>query len=464
MNALRLLRSLKRFFRPISLKWRLVWRLVVLQVVLLTLLIGVIFGALIVTGVIPDNYEGRAVQVLVKDVHKDASNQLVLRNGQALAGLREEVPDLWFVLRDEHGHSLSEGTVPPEFARMAAALDHIDSARLVWKKGTTPPAASVDWHDTDAGRVQIFTGAQGRFKITALLEITPQIFMDVILPVGGVMAVATLLVIPLVVRNAFAGLRRAAAQAQKIDIDERGVRLPVEQIPSEIAPLVKAVNGALDRLDKGYERHKRFLIDAAHELRTPVAILNTRITSLPATPERARLLQDTARLSTLTDQLLDIQRLGRQSERLVRVDLVAAARGVIVDLAPMAFAAGYEMSFEPTTGELFVNGDQTAIERAITNLVQNAIEHGGNAGRITIAITRPAMVEISDEGEGVPAAERETIFEPFYRLRQRGHGAGLGLNLVQEIMQMHGGRIELACTEDQKGACFRMVFPTDPAV
>lgn len=458
MRLKRLPLFVRRFFRPGSLKWQLVWRLVVLQVVMLTVLIAVLFGALTVTGVIPENYEGRALDVLRNSVRRDAAGELVLKSGPALADLRVEVPDLWFILRDESGNTLSEGTVPPEFTRMATALDHIDNAKLVWKKGTTLPAAIVQWHDTDAGRVQIFTGAQGRFRLMALLAVTPELFLEVILPVGGIMGLATLVVIPLVVRNAFKGMRRAAAHAEKIDIEDRGVRLPVEGIPTEISPLVKAVNGALDRLDKGYERHKRFLVDAAHELRTPVAILNTRITSLPQTPERARLLQDTARLSILTDQLLDIQRLGRQSEHLVRVDLVAAARGVVLDLAPMAFAAGYEMSFEPAAEELFVNGDQTAIERAVTNLVQNAIEHGGNAGRIAIAIKRPATVEIADEGAGVPDTERDKIFEPFYRLRQRGHGAGLGLNLVQEIMQMHGGRIELACGEE-KGACFRMVFP-----
>ncbi|WP_395448249.1 sensor histidine kinase [Aminobacter sp. UC22_36] len=457
MTIQKIIRLLGRFFRPISLKWRLVWRLVILQVILLTLLIGMILGALIVTGVIPENYEGRAVDVLRKVVRRDDAGELVLKNTARLQDLREEVPDLWFVLRDEQGHMLKEGTIPPEFTRMAAALDHIDNAKLVWKKGSTLPAATVQWYDTSAGKVQIFTGAQGRFRVSALLDVTPELFLEIILPIGGVMAVATLLVIPLVVRSAFRGLRQAAVLAERIDIDERGVRLPVERIPSEIAPLVRAVNGALDRLDKGYERHKRFLIDAAHELRTPVAILNTRITSLPATPERARLLQDTARLSTLTDQLLDIQRLGRQTQQFTRFDLVAVARGVVVDLAPMAFAAGYEMSFEPARGELFANGDRTAVERAITNLVQNAIEHGGNAGRITIGVNSPATIEVSDEGDGVPAAEREKIFEPFYRLRPRGHGAGLGLNLVHEIMQIHGGRIELAGS-DRKGACFRLVF------
>ncbi|MEO5324994.1 HAMP domain-containing sensor histidine kinase [Mesorhizobium sp. CC13] len=458
MRPALLLAPLRRLIRPGSLKWRLVWRLVVLQVVMLTLLIALVIGGFVVTGVIPQEYEGRAVEILKKDVRRDDLGGLVLKESPALADLRAEVPDLWFVMRDEQGHSLAEGIVPQEFARLAASLDNIDNAKLVWNRGTTLPAAIVSWYETKAGRVQIFTGAQGRFRLTALLAVTPELFLQAILPIGGVMGLATLVVIPLVVRNAFKGLRQAAQLAEKIDVDARGVRLPVARIPTEIAPLVKAVNGALDRLDRGYERHKRFLIDAAHELRTPVAILNTRITSLPATPERARLLQDTARLSTLTDQLLDIQRLGRQPEGLTPIDLVAAARGVVVDLAPVAFATGYEMSFEPAADELSVKGDRTAIERAITNLVQNAIEHGGNAGRITITVARPATVEISDEGEGVPEAERDRIFEPFYRLRPRGHGAGLGLNLVQEIMQMHGGRVELDRARNG-GACFRMVFP-----
>ena len=141
---------------------------------------------------------------------------------------------------------------------------------------------------------------------------------------------------------------------------------------------------------------------------------------------------------------------------------MAIARGVIVDLAPMAFSAGYEMSFEPERETILATGDRTAIERAVTNLVQNAIEHGGRAGKITVGVTTPAVIEVRDEGDGVPLSERERVFEPFYRLRPQDHGAGLGLNLVQEIMQLHGGRIEIL---DGKpgGACFRMIFRALPA-
>lgn len=454
--------NFRRFLkRPRSLKWRLVWRMVVLQVVLLSLLIALIIGALVATGVIPEEFEGRAFYVLSKSVKRNADGGLFLQENQQLKELREEVPDLWFIIRDEEGHELSEGTVPPLFSRMSAALDHIDNAMLVWRFGEKRPAATVQWHDTKAGRVQIFTGAQGVFKVSILLDVTPDVFMQVILPVGGVMAVATLMVIPLVVRGLLRGLRRAAARAEHIDIDERGVRLPVAGIPTEIEPLVKAVNDALDRLDAGYERHKRFLTDAAHELRTPVAILSTRIASLPATPDRSRLIQDAARLATLTDQLLDLQRLSRQEEHFERVDLVAAAQGVVADLAPIAFGAGYEMAFEAAPGPLVTTGDRMSIERAVTNLVQNAIEHGGNDGKITVSVAAPATIEVADEGGGVPSTEREKIFQPFYRLRPRDWGAGLGLNLVAEIMQLHGGRIELATVEPD-GARFRMVFK--PAV
>src|SRR5204862_34367 len=127
-------------------------------------------------------------------------------------------------------------------------------------------------------------------------------------------------------------------------------------VPVEIVPLVNAVNGALARLDRGYEGHKRFLADAAHELRTPIAILTTRISALQPGPEKIRLLEDMTRLTVLTGQLLDLQRLDREQASFAPVDLVALAERSVLDLAPLAFTAGYEMSFEAETGEIRVDG------------------------------------------------------------------------------------------------------------
>lgn len=449
--------------RPRSLKWSLVLRIALLQCAMLTLIIVGILGALLATGLIPHDYEDGTMDVLADAVARDAGGKLVLRETSDLTKLRSEVPDLWFIIRDRQGQRLQEGTVPAIFQPFAGLLDTISDARIDHSIGeSAPPDAKIRWTETAAGNVQIFTGTKGGLSLLRLLGQAPQFFLQGILPLAGLMALATLFATPWVVRGALSGLGHAAAEAERIDIDQRGVQLPLKDVPKEVTPLVKAVNAALARLDKGYERHKRFLTDAAHELRTPVAILNTRLASLPATPERGRLLQDAARLSTLTDQLLDLQRLDRQTSPFEKVDLVAIARGVIVDLAPMAFSAGYEMSFEPERETVFATGDRTAIERAVTNIVQNAIEHGGRAGKITVSVTAPAVIEVRDEGDGVPPAERERIFEPFYRLRPQDHGAGLGLNLVQEIMQLHGGRIEILDGKPS-GACFRMSFRALPA-
>ncbi|WP_137929277.1 sensor histidine kinase [Mesorhizobium comanense] len=446
--------------RPRSLKWSLVLRIALLQCAMLTLIIVGILGALLATGLIPHDYEDGTMDVLADAVARDAGGKLVLNETPDLTRLRSGVPDLWFIIRDKQGQRLQEGTVPAIFQPFVGLLDIISDARIDHAIGeAAPPDGKIRWTDTAAGNVQIFSGTKGGLSLLRLLGQAPQFFLQGILPLAGLMALATLFATPWVVRGALSGLGHAAAEAERIDIDQRGVQLPLKDVPKEVTPLVNAVNAALARLDKGYERHKRFLTDAAHELRTPVAILNTRLASLPPTPERARLLQDAARLSTLTDQLLDLQRLDRQSSSFESVDLVAIARGVIVDLAPMAFSAGYEMAFEPEQEALKAIGDRTSIERAVTNLVQNAIEHGGRTGKITLSVARPATIEVRDEGGGVPPAERERIFEPFYRLRPMDHGAGLGLNLVQEIMQMHGGRIEIL-DGNPTGACFRLTFRT----
>jgi signal transduction histidine kinase len=220
---------------------------------------------------------------------------------------------------------------------------------------------------------------------------------------------------------------------------------------------VAAVNAALGRLDEGYERHKRFLLDAAHELRTPIAILQTRLESLSPGPDTSRLIEDVARLSTLAEQLLDLQRLNQQNVRLVQIDLVTIGKRVAADLAPLAIAGGYDIAFESEVKRAEVSGDPASLERALTNLVQNAIQHGGRKGSITIGVEWPAVISVTDEGPGIPVADRERVFEPFHRLHARDRGVGLGLNLVQEIVRLHEARVTVL-DGPNGGACFRITF------
>lgn len=444
-----------------SLRSRLLWRLVPLQAMLLSVLLILILGTLGAAGVLLDNRdEDRVIEVVQEAVARDAAGKLTLWPTPDITRLREEIPDLWFIVRDRQGQVLREGNVPTDFAGIGDALDHISQARLGWQMlhdDPRKPAARMKRVDTSAGNLQIITASQGRMTAKRALAAASLMFVGFGLPGLLVMMLATAIATPLVVRSALAGLAVVAEQADRIDVQRRGARLSAAYVPDEIAPLVAAVNAALARLDDGYARHQRFVADAAHELRTPIAILNTRLESLPSGPEKARLREDCARLATLAEQLLDIQRLEQNHNPFTPVDLVAVAQNVTAELAPLAIAAGYDIALDSTPGRVETIGDQPALERALSNLVQNAIQHGGGRGRISVRVNRAATIEVRDQGAGIPAAQRSAIFEPFYRVTPRDRGAGLGLSMVREIAELHGGHVAVL-DEASGGACFRLTL------
>lgn len=443
--------------RTNSLKWRLVRRIVALQAALLGLLLVVIVALLWMSGSLMTlESEDTVFEALSEAVTRDAAGRLRVRATPALARLRTDEPGLWFVIRDESGETLSEGAVPPEYARIGGALDAVGQGRLGWNMGDPArPTAHFKRIRSDAGTIHAMTGPGGDVPWLRVMVAAATVLLLLILPAAVVMALATLAATPIVVRRTMRSLDRAADDAQRIDVDQRGVRLATTDVPAEALPLVKAVNAALCRLDEGYARQQRFLADAAHELRTPIAILQTRIESGAGTQ---RLLEDVARLANLAEHLLDLQRLDQQKDAFVPVDLVALARRIAADMAPLAIAAGYSISLEADVEQSFVRGDALAMERALTNLVQNAIRHGGRRGTISLRVHADASVEVADEGQGVPFEQRERIFEPFHRLQPSERGAGLGLHLVREIMRRHQGRISVH-DEPLGGACFKLSFP-----
>lgn len=444
-----------------SLKWLLVSRMVALQAAMIAAFLLLIVGAFWSTGYLVDDYEGGSLDVLADAVVRDPAGGLAFQPTAELARLRAAVPDLWFIIRDKQGHRLSEGRIPEEFAAVLGMLDRLNDARLGHQLGMRgKPDAVIKWIATAAGDVQIVTGTQGRMSLRRLAMGVSGGFLSVILPVIMLMGLATLIATPLVVRRALTGLGRAVAQAARIEFDKRGVQLKVDDVPAEIGPLVSAVNDALRRLDAGYARHQHFLAQAAHELRTPIAILNARVAALPSGADKQGLLEDATRLTTLAGQLLDLQRLDQKAKHFLPVNLAGMAKQVVFDLGPLALAAGYEMSFEPERDEIMIMGDQTSLERALTNLVQNAIDHGGRRGTITVCVGSAGFIDVCDEGDGIPAKERAQIFEPFNRLGPTGRGAGLGLNLVQEIMHLHDGQVDTVDAVS-KGACFRLSFPVE---
>ncbi|MVT64309.1 sensor histidine kinase [Bradyrhizobium pachyrhizi] len=447
------------------LRSKLSWRLVTLQALLLAMLIVCLISALCATGflIVPRD-EDHVISIVQGAVARDGKGDLILRPTTELQKLRDDTPDLWFLVRDRQGRSLTEGAVPPEFARIGDALDQISQARLGWQMfedDPRKPPARLKRVNSDAGPVQVLTATQGPMSSVKTALATTLAFLAIALPGLFLMACATFIATPMVVKRAFAGLDTTADEARRIDFRQRGSRLSADHLPLEVAPLVTAINDALKRLDDGYSRHQRFVADAAHELRTPIAILNTRLESLPPGPEKTRLLEDSARLATLAEQLLDIQRFDQCRNPFVRVDLVAVARNVAADLAPLAIAAGYELSLDTAIDRVETLGDRAALERALTNLVQNAIQHGGRRGTITIHVGSAATIDVSDEGDGIPQDQRTRIFDPFYRLAPLDRGAGLGLNMVREIARLHGGHVSVL-DGPKGGACFRLTLPPAP--
>jgi len=450
--------------QPKSLRWqlvrRLIWTQAAVAVTISVATFGIVSGLWFSGVLLGGNYELTTIDALKDAIGRDADGKLSVANTQQINYWRTETPDFWFIIRDAEGHEIREGTPPSEISTIYPNLHSFIDARFgVDSKGLVLPSSIVKWVSTPVGRVQMITSGRGRASLWQVItSVRPAYELTVYLIFH--MTIATLLVTPFVVRRTLKKLDAAADDAKKININEIVVRLSSAGVPLEVLPLVSAVNDALDRLEKGYESHKRFLVDAAHELRTPIAILTTRLSGLPPGQIKNRLLEDSARLTALTGQLLDLQRLEQQNISFDKIDLVALAERVVSDLAPLAFGAGYEMDFDAEAAEIFVSGDQMAIERALTNLLQNAINYGGRQGTITVRVSSAAWIEVSDEGPGVPVGARETIFEPFHRLKQDGRGVGLGLDLVQKIMRLHGGCVELVEGRSSPGACFRLTFPS----
>ena len=457
---------MKKRPRPRSLQWVLVRRLILLQAAMLLVFLGLLTLVLFIAQprLLVDNEE--AAVIVGEALSRDGNGQLVLRETEDLKRFRQSFPNMWFVARDQNGQELHRGNVPAVYAGGGdGLLKSVDRAALTFAQNDLRPAATLANLDTPAGRVGVIAstlssraendGVEVNIDLQIELARNPVVML---MPIIIVMGFTTLVTTPAVVRRSLAGLVATAEEASAIDIDNRAVQLPTEGVPQEVAPLVQAFNRALARLGEGYEKRNRFLTDAAHELRTPIAIMRTRAELLREDPESRKLLQDIERLSHLAQQLLDSQAIDHSSGQRDVVDLVDLARNLAADFAPLALEAGYELSFEPAGGKVPVNIRQQQIERAVANLLRNAIEHGGGSGTITVFVDDEGGLEIHDEGPGIPQAERERVFEPFYRLRPRSTGAGLGLNLVREIARLHGGTVEIL-DGAWKGTHIRLQLP-----
>ena len=431
--------------RPYSLKWQLIRRLFLLQSAMLATL-GVVFAfglwMIGLDGLVAPGED--SVDAVAGSLTWTADGTMTAVETDALRQERARTAQFWFLARDGNGRTISSGPVPAGMATIAASGINLTESRFNGRADDPDAIAGrMKIVATPHGPVTVYAGWRGPLPPQILLWRIALVTFTLTWPGILVIGIITIAVTPFVARGVHRSLDDAASAARRIDYDHRGYRLPTGSVPAEIVPLISAMNGSLARLDEGYDRQKRFLLTAAHELRTPIAILQTRLEGMQASRDTTLLLEDVARLATFAEQLLDLERLSRHDTAFGGVDIVDLARRQAAELAPLIIAAGYEADFRAQPDIAPVNGDATSLERAIANLVQNAIRHGGRQGTITIGVAAPAQIFVSDQGPGIPAAERERIFEAFQRVGSKPEGTGLGLHLVQEIVRIHGGRVSV---------------------
>ncbi len=264
----------------------------------------------------------------------------------------------------------------------------------------------------------------------------------------------------IVARIGLRPLQLAAQQAESIGPSAVSTRLAKDGLPREVYSLVSSVNRALDRLEVAFHSQRRFIADAAHELRTPLAVIKAHAGILPKSVEIESLKEEISAVERLVNQLLDSARLD-----VVLVDpqdsteLNSLAQAVASQLGPLAINHGKSIEVVPSDGDVIINGSNDMLSCAVRNLVENAIRFTAIGTTVTVKISQPPMLQVRDHGPGIKMEEREQIFTRFWQgSRDTGGGAGLGLDIVARTVAALGGTI----TVDDAlggGAVFKLKFP-----
>ncbi|MCK5445085.1 MAG: HAMP domain-containing histidine kinase [Rhodospirillaceae bacterium] len=209
----------------------------------------------------------------------------------------------------------------------------------------------------------------------------------------------------------------------------------------------------------GEERQRSFAADAAHELRTPLAVLRAQIESMEYTKSTRALLTDVDKIVHIIEQILDKSRfevLRVEADEVA--DLSEVCSNVTTYIAPLIIREGRTIELIGADISMLVRGNSFALEQAVKNLISNAAKYSARGTMITVEVSSEPAIHVIDHGRGVPKGQRRAIFGRFHRADRRGAGSGLGLAIVKSVTEAHGGRIEISDTPGG-GATFSMRFP-----
>jgi signal transduction histidine kinase len=395
-----------------------------------------------------------AMAVLERAIVVDESQGLHLRSTKDLVNFQSLNRELWYAV-SQNGQTVEYGRERrpslPLFSPTLSEMGVADTASA-GQKGilclkVIPKGASKSVLMSNSG----INAAGG--TVEAFLE---RNFYQIlwIACAFGVVALAGIFFSARFVSNS---IERVTKFAMEIEPSAPGAPASLEEVPVELKPLVAALINALNEIDAYVRAQRRFLSNAAHQLRTPLTMLRIKLEGVSEPTLRVELIGDLRRLTSLVTAMLDLARLQNHAIDKKPFDLLALARDVLVDFGPSALDAGIELVLENDGRPMAsVYGSEVAVQSALSNLLSNALIHAKKARRIVVDVGS-ARLSVSDDGEGIPASFQNKILEPFQTGRSENRGAGIGLSIVREIMAAHGGTLQIA-SRPGKGTTVSLCF------
>jgi two-component system, OmpR family, sensor histidine kinase TctE len=443
------------------LAWRLGGVLVVSMSLVIATLLGYFWSAF-------DDLDDASLQVQAQQISRnlqESGGQLSLTLPDALtSAYRDSGDGFLYAIKDETGRiTIASSAKARQLIEPISPQQELPFFfRLPNSRGGTSPYYSLAVALPDFSGHILFV-AQGQIHRDVYYDTIINEFSE---HIGWTLPVILLLALAIAIwtiRSSLAPLTAISVRASHIGPRNVDIRLPLRNVPKEIRPLVEAINEALARLEQGFTLQRQFTANAAHELRTPLAILNARLDELDNSKTAASLAVDIQRMNRLVEQLLKVSRLDADDLLIEEdVDLNDIAAETVSYLAPLAITNGKSLSLATCESPVMVRGNRGGLGDALRNLVENAIEHSPDGGEILVEVSAEGSMSVRDQGAGIPEESREQIFHRFWRGPDRSEsGSGLGLAIVRETAKAHGGTITFE-NRLSGGVSFTLSLPLMP--